>query len=67
MFLEGYLINQPFSKRLFNNHNTLIIIIIHRGSFDRNSLDQNCHFSVDRNFHNQLTKIFDDFQLIKSL
>jgi hypothetical protein len=65
MFLEGYLINQPFSKRLFNNNNTIIIIIIHRESFDRNSLDQNCHFSVDRNFHNQLTKIFDAFQLIK--
>jgi hypothetical protein len=36
-----------------------------RGLFDRNSLDQNCHFSVDRNFHNQLTKIFDPFQLIE--
>jgi hypothetical protein len=37
-----------------------------RGSFDRKSLDRNCHFSVDRNFHNQLTEIFDAFQLIKS-
>ena len=36
-----------------------------RGSFDQNSLDQNCLFSVDRNFHNQLTKIFDAFQLIE--
>ena len=36
-----------------------------RGSFDRKSLDRNCHFSVDRNFHNQLTEIFDTFQLIK--
>ena len=36
-----------------------------RGSFDQNSLDQNCHFSVDQNFHNQLTKIFDAFQLIE--
>jgi hypothetical protein len=40
--------------------------LINRGSFDRKSLDQNCHFSVDRNFHNQLTKIFDAFQLIKT-
>ena len=37
-----------------------------RGSFDQNSLDRNCHFSVDRNFHNQLTKIFDAFQLIET-
>jgi hypothetical protein len=29
-----------------------------RGSFDRNSLDQNCVLLVDRNFHNQLTKFF---------
>jgi hypothetical protein len=29
-----------------------------RGSFDRNSVDQNCVLSVDRNFHNQLTKFF---------
>ena len=37
-----------------------------RGSFDQKSLDQNCHFSVDQNFHNQLTKIFDAFQLIET-
>jgi hypothetical protein len=37
-----------------------------RGSFDRKSVDRNCHFSVDQNFHNQLTKIFDAFQLIKT-
>jgi hypothetical protein len=36
-----------------------------RGLFDQKSLDRNCHFSVDQNFHNQLTKIFDAFQLIK--
>jgi hypothetical protein len=36
-----------------------------RGLFDQNSLDQNCLFSVDRNFHNQLTEFFDTFQLIK--
>ena len=35
-----------------------------RGPFDQKSVDQNCHFSVDQNFHNQLTKIFDTFQLI---
>ncbi len=39
---------------------------IDRGSFDQKSLDQNCVFSVDRNFHYQLTKILDAFQLIKS-
>jgi hypothetical protein len=32
-----------------------------RGSFDRNSVDQNCVLSVDRNFHNQLTEIFETF------
>ncbi len=37
-----------------------------RGSFDQNSVDRNCHFSVDRNFTNQLTKFLDAFQLIKS-
>ena len=36
-----------------------------RGSFDQKSVDQNCHFSVDRKFHNQLTKILDAFQLIE--
>ncbi len=35
------------------------------GSFDRNSLDRNCVFSVDRNFHNQLTEFFETFHLIK--
>ena len=39
--------------------------IFDRGSFDQNSLDRNCHFSVDQNFHNQLTEIFDAFQLIE--
>ncbi len=34
-----------------------------RGSVDRISLDQNCHFSVDQNFTNQLTK----FHLTESL
>jgi hypothetical protein len=37
-----------------------------RGSFDQKSVDQNCHFSVDRNFHNQLTEMFDAFQLIET-
>jgi hypothetical protein len=37
-----------------------------RGSVDRNSVDQNCHFSVDQNFTNQLTEFLDAFQLIKS-
>jgi hypothetical protein len=36
-----------------------------RGSFDRNSLDRNCLFSVDQNFHNQLTEFFETFQLIE--
>jgi hypothetical protein len=36
-----------------------------RGSFDQNSLDQNCVFSVDQKFHNQLIKFFETFQLIK--
>jgi hypothetical protein len=40
--------------------------IIDRGSFDRKSVDRNCVFSVDQNFHNQLTKILDAFQLIES-
>jgi hypothetical protein len=34
-----------------------------RGSLDRNSLDQNCHFSVDQKFHNHLT----EFHLTESL
>jgi hypothetical protein len=37
-----------------------------RGSFDRKSLDRNCVFSIDQNFHNQLTEILDAFQLIES-
>jgi hypothetical protein len=36
-----------------------------RGLFDQNSLDRNCLFSVDQNFHNQLTKFFETFQLIE--
>ncbi len=35
------------------------------GSFDRKSVDRNCVLSVDQNFHNQLTKFFDAFQLIE--
>jgi hypothetical protein len=37
-----------------------------RGSFDRNSLDQNCVLSLDQNFDNQLTEFLDAFQLIKT-
>ena len=37
-----------------------------KGLFDQKSLDRNCVFSVDRNFHNQLTEILDAFQLIES-
>ncbi len=37
-----------------------------RGSFDQNSLDQNCVLSLDQNFDNQLTKFFDTFHLIES-
>ncbi len=36
-----------------------------RGLFDQNSLDQNCVFSVDQKFHNQLIKFFETFQLIE--
>ncbi len=38
-----------------------------RGLFDQKSVDWNCHFSFDQNFHNQLTEIFDTFQLIEWL
>jgi hypothetical protein len=38
-----------------------------RGSFDQNSLDRNCVFSVDQKFHNKLIKFFETFQLIKKL
>jgi hypothetical protein len=37
-----------------------------RGPFDQKSVDRNCVFSVDQNFHNQLTKILDGFQLIET-
>jgi hypothetical protein len=37
-----------------------------RGPFDQKSVDQNCVFSVDQNFHNQLTEILDGFQLIET-
>ena len=46
--------------------NSLNASINDRGSFDQKSIDQNCVFSVDQNFHNQLTKILDAFQLIES-
>ena len=36
-----------------------------RGPFDQKSVDRNCVFSVDQNFHNQLTEFFETFQLIK--
>ncbi len=39
---------------------------IDRGSFDQNSLDQNCVLSVDQNFDNQLTEFLDAFQLIET-
>ncbi len=41
-----------------------------RGSFDRNSLDQNRHFSVDQKFNNEydhLIEVFETFQLIEFL
>jgi hypothetical protein len=37
------------------------------GLFDQKSVDRKCHFSVDQNFHNQLIKFFDAFQLIEFL
>ena len=36
-------------------------------SLDRISLDQNCHFSLDRNFTNHMIELFDSFHLIESL
>jgi hypothetical protein len=36
-----------------------------KGLFDQKSVDRNCVLSVDQNFHNQLTEIFDTFQLIE--
>jgi hypothetical protein len=42
------------------------IYLYDRRSFDQKSVDQNCVFSVDQNFHNQLTEILDAFQLIKT-
>ena len=55
-----------FSKYLFHT-SWCLTNRTDRGSFDRNSVDRNCVLSVDRNFHNQLTKIFDAFQLIEWL
>ncbi len=54
-------------KSLFkkNSISCNIMFCSDRGSFDRKSVDQNCVFSFDQNFHNQLTKIFDAFQLIE--
>ncbi len=34
-------------------------VFFDRGPFDRKSVDQNCVFSVDQNFHYQLTEILD--------
>jgi len=42
-----------------------VIILNDRGSFDQNSLDQNCVLSLDQNFENHLTEFLDGFQLIK--
>jgi hypothetical protein len=53
------------SGKCLNFKSALKRQIIDRGSFDRKSVDRNCHFSVDQKFHNQLTKILDAFQLIK--
>ncbi len=36
------------------------------GLVDRNSLDQNCVLSLDRNYDNHLTEFFDTFHLIES-
>ena len=58
----------------FNNESNLNYLsyfifkaLIDRGLFDQNSLDRNCVLSVDQNFYNQLTKIFDTFHLIEFL
>jgi hypothetical protein len=66
-----YLIHSQTLTLLFGSGNKLQIILNYvtgffdRGSFDPNSVDQNCVLLVDRNFHNQLTKFFESFQLIK--
>ena len=36
-----------------------------RGLFDRNSVDQNCVLSLDRNYVNHLIEFFDTFHLIE--
>ena len=51
---------------MFSLHTLRITQIYDRVPFDRKSVDQNCVFSVDQNFHNQLTKILDGFQLIET-
>jgi hypothetical protein len=70
---------KAFIKRYLSSTNTIIFRLIllvnlwallndffDRGSFDQNSLDQNCVLSLDQNFDNQLTKFFDTFHLIES-
>ena len=51
-----------FKNYLLKTKKNLLSGLPDRGSFDRNSLDQNCVFSVDRKFHNQLTEFFETFQ-----
>jgi hypothetical protein len=43
---------------LFGFHFYNPTIFLDRGSFDQNSVDQNCVFSVDQKFHNQLIEFF---------
>jgi hypothetical protein len=54
-----------FIPLTYKAHKCLNGHLIDRVLFDQNSLDQNCVFSVDRNFHNQLIKFFETSQLIE--
>jgi hypothetical protein len=63
MLSNIHIIKQSYYQTvIFSNSH----IIKDWGSFDRNSVDQNCVLSVDRNFTNQLTEFLDAFQLIES-
>ena len=57
---------QSMNIYLFKRNNVYFRLPFDRGSLDRNSLDQNCVFSVAQKFHNQLIKFFYTFHLIKN-
>jgi hypothetical protein len=60
--------SQNLYSQLISKRSTVIIIagFNDRGSFDQNSLDQDCVLSLDQNFDNQLTEFLDAFQLIET-